>query len=274
MTEADVRAAVAEGLPGYEIGAIALLGEGVDHRAYEINRHLIVRLAKSPDPDETAREARLLTAVAAVAPLPVPSPAFVIPERGCLAYYKLPGVPLLELPQQFRAAHAASITAALGELLTAVRSIRPGEAEPDDQPPGEWLRETAELYPAVAAHVPPAYRARIEAFLRAEPPPGDHSLVFSHNDLGIEHVLVDESGTVTGVIDWSDAALVDPACDYGLLFRDLGPAALRGTDPDLTGRAVFYARCAVIEDLAYGLETGRARYAEKSLAALEWLFPG
>jgi hypothetical protein len=36
---------------------------------------------------------------------------------------------------------------------------------------------------------------------------------------------------------------------------------------------VFYARCAVLEDLAYGIATGRQRYVENSITALEWLFP-
>ena len=31
---------------------------------------------------------------------------------------------------------------------------------------------------------------------------------------------------VTGVLDWGDAAITDPAYDIGLLYRDLGPAAL------------------------------------------------
>ncbi len=44
---------------------------------------------------------------------------------------------------------------------------------------------------------------------------------------GIEHVLVEPgTATVTGIIDWSDAAMVDPAYDVGLLYRDLGPVAL------------------------------------------------
>ena len=41
--------------------------------------------------------------------------------------------------------------------------------------------------------------------LRWSPPPDGDTLVFSHNDLGIEHVLVDDSATtVTGVeaIGW------------------------------------------------------------------------
>jgi aminoglycoside phosphotransferase (APT) family kinase protein len=147
-----------------------------------------------------------------------------------------------------------------------------------------WQREAAAGYPAVAAHVPPAHRRPVKAFLAAAPPVSGYAAVFSHNDLGIEHVLVDPAmWTVTGVIDWSDAAIVDPAYDFGLLYRDLGPAALDTalaayrTDTHDVGalrdRAVFFGRCGVIEDLAYGVQTGRHRYVDKSLAALEWLFP-
>jgi hypothetical protein len=107
----------------------------------------------------------------------------------------------------------------------------------------------------------------------------------SHNDLGIEHVLVDpDTGMVTGVIDWSDAAIVDPAIDVGLLYRDLGPAAARAalgsyrTEVNdlatLEERAVFYARCRVFEDLAYGLQMGRRSYVDKSLATMAWAVPG
>jgi hypothetical protein len=41
----------------------------------------------------------------------------------------------------------------------------------------------------------------------------------------------------------------------------------------LAERAVFHARCRVFEDLAYGLETGRGTYVDKSLAAMALLFP-
>ena len=36
--------------------------------------------------------------------------------------------------------------------------------------------------------------------------------------------------------------------------------------------AVFYARCAVLEDLRYGVEEGRETYRNNALAALDWLF--
>jgi aminoglycoside phosphotransferase (APT) family kinase protein len=102
-------------------------------------------------------------------------------------------------------------------------------------------------------------------------------LALAHNDLGIEHVLVDpETLQVTGVIDWADAAIADPARDNALLYRDLGPAALeacaRGADEAVLGRARFHARCGLLEDLAYGLEENRRPYVDKSLLALTWLF--
>ena len=101
-------------------------------------------------------------------------------------------------------------------------------------------------------------------------PDGAIQPVFSHNDLGIEHVLVDpDTGAVTGIIDWTDAAIVDPAYDFGLIFRDLG--ILRG-GAELHERAVFYARCKVFEDLRYGLSTGLTSYTRKCLGSLPWLF--
>jgi aminoglycoside phosphotransferase (APT) family kinase protein len=270
-----VRALVAAHIPGYQVESVTRQGGGLDHVAYDVNGELIVRFGTGAEAD---REARLLTAVANFSPLPVPVPRFT--DVGCLAYPKLPGVPLLDAD----GVDGVPVAAALGGLLAALHAA-PVErmaklVGTDDLPMDEWRREARETYASVSAHVPSAYRRRVEAFLETSPPDDPQALAFSHNDLGIEHVLVDPAtGAVTGVIDWSDAAIVDPAFDFGLLHRDLGPAALDaaldayGGAPDaLRERAVFYARCSVFEDLAYGLETGRERYVAKSLAALEWLF--
>lgn len=289
---AAIRHLVAARLPDHQVHSVVQVGEGSDHLAYEVNGELIVRCSKEPDPAARAghvdREARLLAAVAAIAPLPVPAPSLVIPERGCLAYRKLPGVPLLELPRRQRSAHNSAIAAMLGELLTALHAAPLEQMAAlvgvDDQPLVQWQSEAAQSYATVAGEVPVVYRRPVEAFLAAPPPAGGWAPVFSHNDLGIEHVLVDPgSWTVTGVIDWSDAAIVDPAVDLGLLYRDLGPVAAhaamgsyRTSANDLVAlqeRARFYARCSVFEDLAYGLQTGRDTYVDKSLAALGWLFP-
>jgi aminoglycoside phosphotransferase (APT) family kinase protein len=272
---ARVRALVAAHLPGYEVESLTRLGAGLDNVAYEVNGELIVRFGTGANAD---REARLLTAVGNFSPLPVPVPRFT--DAGCLAYLKLPGVPLLEAA----GVDGVPVAAALGGLLAALHAAPVARmaklVETDDLPVDEWRREARETYASVSANVPSAYRRRVEAFLETPPPEDPEALAFSHNDLGIEHVLVDpHTGAVTGVIDWSDAAIVDPAFDFGLIHRDLGPAALDaalaayGAAGDgLRPRAVFYARCSVFEDMAYGLETSRARYVAKSLVALEWLF--
>src|SRR5947208_3159099 len=95
----EVRRLLAKHLPGYVIDSIAPLGEGWINVAYEVNGQLIVRFNKELDPPGVSREARLLTAVAALSPVPVPRPAFADPDAGCLAYYKLRGMSLIDIPQ-------------------------------------------------------------------------------------------------------------------------------------------------------------------------------
>ncbi|MCW2878975.1 MAG: hypothetical protein JWQ95_3075 [Sphaerisporangium sp.] len=288
----DVRGVVATHLPDYRIDSVVLLGEGEDNIAYEVNGELIVRFNKESDSAARAAkvndDARLLATVADISPLPVPKPSFTVAEQGCLAYFKLPGLPLIDLPVPQRSAHSTSIAATLGELLTALHDVPAGRmaelVNTDDQPKELWLREAAETYATVADRVPMVHRPAVEAFLDAPPPTDGYALVFSHNDLGIEHVLIDPvAWTVTGVIDWSDAAIVDPAYDFGLIYRDLGPDAIRQAlcsyridvhEVEAIGaRAAFYARCSVLEDMAYGIETGHDKYLDKSLAALKWLYP-
>ncbi|HWT26168.1 MAG TPA: aminoglycoside phosphotransferase family protein [Solirubrobacteraceae bacterium] len=284
-----VRRLIAASLPALSVESIAPLGEGTDHIAYLVDDRLVVRFTTGRDAILSAasvdREARLLTVAAAVSPIAVPKPVLVAPEKGCLAYLKLPGVPLLDLPQRRRALHAPGIAADLGRLLRALHAVAPQDVAElvtrDDLAPEQWLDEAAEHYATVAAAIPSAYRQVTREFLAAAAPQAPPQLRFSHNDLGIEHVLVDpRAGTVTGVLDWADAALADPARDFGLIYRDLGPAAAAAAfsayGPDaavaLRDRAVFHARCALLEDLAFGLENGREPYVEKSLAGLAWLF--
>jgi aminoglycoside phosphotransferase (APT) family kinase protein len=251
------------------------LGEGQDHVAHLVGDNLVVRFASGEhSPEQLAREALVLEFVAGLTDLAVPRPAFVDTELGCLAYERVPGVPLIELPEATRTRAARSVGHELGRLLKALHAVEPARVhdlvDRDDRPLDAWLEDARRDYEAVT--IPETYRPRVETFLASTPPSRSDGLVFSHNDLGIEHVLVDPiSLEVTGIIDWSDAALCDPAYDLGLIFRDLGEDALDGGT--LTERVRFYARCALLEDLAYGISSGRREYAAKSLAALPWVFP-
>jgi aminoglycoside phosphotransferase (APT) family kinase protein len=85
--------------------------------------------------------------------------------------------------------------------------------------------------------------------------------------------------TLTGILDWSDAALTDPALDFARLYRDFGPAFLDQTMRSYGGldgarpRIEYYARCAALEDFAYGQRTGREEYAAAAERSFSWLFP-
>ena len=155
---------VAAHLPGHRVDSVVRVGEGTDNLVFEVNGELIVRWSKEADPAARAagveREARLLAAVATISPLPVPEPSFADPEQGCLAYRKLPGRPLLDLPDGQRSEHGGWVATRLGELLTALHAA-PTEGlarlvDLDDQPLLDWRREAEETYAAVAAEIPAA----------------------------------------------------------------------------------------------------------------------
>ncbi|NUW36824.1 phosphotransferase [Nonomuraea sp. SMC257] len=274
---ADIRALLARHLPGHEIHSIVRLGEGLDNVVYEIDGELIVRGARVADGDETRRETALLAAVRAISPLPVPEVVFSDPEAAVIAYRKLPGRPvnLHPLPDPMRLAEP------LGAFLSALHAA-PADglrelAPPDLYPAPTLLQDAGQNYRDVEEHVPEEQRPLVEAFLRAAVPADTAVLRFCHNDLGAEHLLADpETGLLTGVLDWTDAAFTDPAHDFARVYRDFGPEVFEATAAHYDGglgeddraRVRFYARCALIEDLAYGLSTGPRHYADAALANL------
>ncbi|MEV4457264.1 aminoglycoside phosphotransferase family protein [Microbispora sp. NPDC049633] len=285
MTEEIIRL-LARHLPGYEIGSVERLGEGQDNAAYEVNGELVVRQSKIDEAadrgEAVRREAALLAAVAELSPVPVPQPVFVDEEAGVLAYGKLPGRPLNLHPVR----EPMRLAAPLGDFLSGLHAAPVERMEAfaprDIYPLSELLEEAEGHYREIAAHVPPGARRMVEDFLGTQAPPEPGVPAFCHNDLGAEHVLAEaETSTVTGVIDWTDAAIADPAYDLALVFRDLGPEVFERTLAHYHGRlddagharVLFYARCALLEDVAYGLRSAGARaYADAGLAHLERTF--
>lgn len=281
----QVVALLARHLPDRPALAVTRLGEGWDHVVYQVDGDLLVRIRKETDPrdrqEPVRREAALLSALAEWAVLPTPDLVFADPAAGALAYRKLPGVPLSRCPAARRARPAAALGALLGRLHR-VPPARVAHLVPcDDRPPERWLPEAERDHRRIAPLLPAADRRRVEDFLGRTPPPAPAALAFCHNDLAGEHVLVDAAtGAVTGIIDWTDAAVADPARDLALLYRDLGPdlldLVLAGYDgpwhEDDHARAVFYARCTLLGDIAYGLRTGEHHYIREGLAQLPHTF--
>lgn len=259
--EQRARRAVRRHLPELVDQVVVSLGQGLDNTAFLVE-DLVLRVSDGPS---VIREARLLALLAPRVSVPLPQPRFADGRLGVLAYPLLPGRSLLG-----RSAFPG-LARRLGRFLADLHSIDPGmlgDLLPrDEASPEEWLKNLDgpdHLLAVLAATVPA---------------PTDHYAVV-HADLGAEHCLAVRE-ELTGVIDWSDAAIADPAVDFARLYRDFGLDFLRSVidayggleDADRTlQRVQFYARCAALEDLEYGRGSGRHEYARAAEASIRWLF--
>jgi len=282
----DPRTLVAE-LISRELGRstshIRLLGRGADHLAFDVDGDLVARVATGASdtgPSQVEREFRLLVLVATVAPIPVPTVAAVDASNGVMVTTKLAGVSLLDRPSR----QPERLSPQLAELLASLRGLPVGElrtiVDEEDYAPGVWLDDATSSYSRIAHALDERQRRLVEGFLDSPAPAPATERVLCHNDLGAEHLLARADGTaLTGVIDWTDASLTDPTIDLARLYRDLGPpiatdiAARLGLDLAATlPRAAFYGRCALLEDLAYGVTTGDRRYSDAAVANLARTF--
>ncbi len=261
LAEQRARTALRRYLPELVEQVVVPLGQGLDNTAFLVE-DIVLRVSDGPS---VVREARLLALLAPSVSVPVPQPRFADGCLGVLAYQLLPGRPLLgesafpglarRLGRFLRGLHSID-QAMLGALLSR-----------DDVHPEEWLQDLdgpEDLLAVLTATVPP--------------PTDQYAVV--HADLGAEHLLA-VGEDLTGVIDWSDAAIADPAVDFARLYRDFGLEFLRSVvdaygglqDADRTlQRVQYYARCAALEDLAYGRTTGHSQYAKAAEASIRRLF--
>jgi aminoglycoside phosphotransferase (APT) family kinase protein len=143
----------------------------------------------------------------------------------------------------------------------------------------EAQREALEDLPIVKGVAPDAPLDAWQRFLNDAPRPSDSPSDFAvvHNDLAAEHVLVDETEhRITGVIDWSDAAIGDRAIDFGGIFHWGGAAFLDDVlahydgpvSDGLIARARYFAGCRGVLDVEFGLERNRPEYIQGGLRAL------
>jgi aminoglycoside phosphotransferase (APT) family kinase protein len=259
------------------------LGQGTTHLTFSVGPYVIRLVGEVEEGTPTAflREATLLDRLQTRLPVTVPHPTLLAPDLGGMAYRQLPGQPLLDV----RLADRSRLVDDLGALLRAMADIDESDIddllEPDPYPLDIWRDEAVD---GVLRHhdaLTRREREYVRSFARTPAPRAPSDTAFCHNDLGAEHLLVDEtSGHLLGVLDWSDAALTDPCRDLGRLTRDLGADAIdrvvtvAGLEPRMFNWRLieFHARLATLEDLSHGITSGDDRYLRSARAALGPLF--
>jgi len=278
--------------PQIRVQTLTPILEGWDSLVLEVNGDLMFRFARRP---ETAaqyeREIRLLPELARVLSFRVPAFAFVCSCEGegggwLVGYHKIEGVPVTgDLP---RSRWADQMADHLARFLSELHRFPAQKAEESGIPvftAAGWRNAYRDLYGQVRAQVSPLLEeparcrlaGRWECFLGQ-----DSHFQFGptliHGDLGGEHILWDPTrGALTGVIDWGDARVGDPALDFAGLLRDCGGdfagkvlARYQGPDDTtLMARAGFYAAIVPVYEVLYGLALGDRVHVEQGVASLQ-----
>ena len=267
------RAAILRRRFGVPAATMEPVGGGWDSDTYEVDRRWIFRFPRRPRVEERVRlEIRFLPELTDALSVPVPRFEFVSLEPLVVGYAKLEGVPLRKNPPLRVAREVGRFLAEL-HAFPVERARDLGVARDDLEP------DLAEFRARVLPLLDRGERGRAAALLD-ERATGGFEPAFIHADLGPEHVLV-EGARVSGVIDWSDARIGDPALDFAWLLHatsdrfahELVRGYDRTVDDDFRRRALFYHRLGPWHEVVYGMETGRPGYIDSGLAGVRLRLP-
>lgn len=273
---------VAELFPQLEARTVVAVEDGWDSLVLEIDGEWIVRVPRRPEVRAALEmEARLLPELAPALPAPVPRFEHAA-ENGirAVAYRRLPGSPV-DTSRPRLGGELGRFTAALHEFPVE-RARKLGVPSHDLEWRDRYRAFGGEVL-ARAGSLLGEDRAAAEAMLDAYL--GDDANFayrprLIHADLGPEHVLT-AADEVTGVLDWSDARIGDPALDlaWGLHgtpahFAGAVLAAYGPDDPSLPDRALFFHRLGPWYELHYGLYFDRPAFVESGLAGVRSRLPG
>ncbi|MGW4110247.1 phosphotransferase [Actinosynnema sp. NPDC004786] len=224
------------------------LGGGWDTTARLVGGRWVVRRPRRPGVvAQLRRETRLMPWLAPRLPLPVPVPEVVPGEPFAVRHPLVPGEPLTH------PAHGRE----LGLFLRALHDCPTDEplrlGVPRGRPADDLARFAADVVPLLPANLHEPAHALLAAGRRLT---GD---VLVHGDLGPEHVLAAD-GRLTGVIDFGDAHLGDPAIDLAWALHGTPPAfadalaAAYGVTDDQRERALVAHRLGPWHEVAFGLD--------------------
>jgi aminoglycoside phosphotransferase (APT) family kinase protein len=190
----------------------------------------IVRTPRRPDVIAATRgEAAVLRLVAPR--LPVAVPHWRVHTDEVIAYPRLDGIPAVTLdtgaPVWNRidpAAPSASFIESFAGALAALLAIPAAEVRAAGIPVKTAAEERASMTRAIemtreALQPPAELVARWHAWLGSDWPTGR---ALSHGDLHPGHMLLDDDGRLTGILDWTEAKLADPSIDIAMFFGCFG----------------------------------------------------
>lgn len=274
------------------------LAQGWDNTVFMVGDDLIFRFPRRAMAlPGVRREITLLPVLAPLLPLAIPTPSYVGVDEHVEDPWPFFGARLLPghelalsgLPDVARASLAGALGAFLRELhaattLTAAQAAT-SEPLPDDPMHRAWPRarisDTRHLLETLASDGAWNTDVRVQRLLEeaTELEAPNAASVLVHGDLHIRHLLVQLTGgaaRATGVIDWGDLCLGDPAVDLSLSYaafvgetRDafFDAYGIIDAQQELRARALAIRLSATLA--TYALATQQSELARESLRGLE-----
>ena len=274
------RELVDELFPQLEPRDVVTIEEGWDSLVLDVDGEWIVRIPRrQPVRECLAMELRLLPELAPALPVPVPRFERVADGLGAVAYPKLEGDPV--------DVSRSSLGAQLGRFLVALHAFPVEQARELGVPSDDlgWRANYEAFARGLLGRVGPMLgddRERAEAMLADfldDPANFEFEPRLLHADLGPAHILA-RGDELTGIIDWSDARIGDPALDLAWAlngtpraFAEAVLAAYGSNDARLTERALFFHRLGPWYELHYGVHFHQPAYVESGLAGVRSRLP-
>ncbi len=250
---------------------LVYLAEGWDNIAGLLGNEWIFLFPKRIDVELQLQVGqRLLRLLARQLPLPIPQFQFFSDKPGATfaGYRRLAGQPLAEI--ELLTDQASWWQAQTGKFLSRLHAFSVEQARDlgvksmswdQEQLPAAagWREALFNFYDTLKAQVFPFLDVELQrwgvehfvSFLRNEA-----NFIFEpallHGDFSKEHILVDPvARCVTGIIDWGDIAIGDPAYD---LLEELVPFYSGAVDSDFIRRLRFYKDLEPFICLRFGLQ--------------------
>ena len=223
----EVRAIVSAAFPAFRESTVRTFAEGWDNAAFLFDDAVLFRFPRRTIAVPLLeREIALLPLLAAQVPLAISVPQFVGRWRGDAAW-PYAGYPLLTGTQASTVdlddAARMRLAAPLGRFLRALHAVAPeplvalglpenGLARFDAE---RWAPKALDRARSIRRHGYDVPEAVLAWFERTRPLPGEQRVV-AHGDLYARHVLLDDAGEPSGIIDWGDLHLGSPAIDLAV----------------------------------------------------------
>jgi len=277
--------------PHFPVGQVLLNTDGQNSTVLVINGEWIFRFPRYEHVLRQMRvETALLHALHGRLPLSIPEPEYthlhaVQPGSAFMGYRCIPGQPLWrEVFRQINHPEVIQTLAnQLGTFLLSLHTTPAGILAGLDLERAETQAGTQDLYRRIQDKLFPLMSAsgRKRAAGHFEPFLADsQNFVFQpvlrHGDFGTSNLIYDRtSGRLNGVIDFSFAALGDPAFDFAGLLSSYGQAFVERCQASYTGlermleRVRFYWGTFALEEALFGYENGDEAALQAGLAAYQ-----